>query len=180
MSARSRTPSAVDIHPDAIDTRLVLRIYAWIAIVVGLTVFNWLDWQLPDWHTVRDLPGIPWGRAGLYRLVGTAVAALGLIAVGLSRIEHPVSRARALHWLAVAHLTFGAMFFLQWYAIFDGVVPRFVAWTPLTVGIVLLFVSATFTRAPRLPRMHRHLFDGELGPMLVDRGARCSSCMVVR
>ena len=171
MSAMSRAPSAVDVHPDAIDTRLVLRIYAWIAIAVGLIVFNSLDWQLPDLHTVRDLPGIPWGRAGLYRLVGSAVVAMGCVAVGLTRIEHPVSRARALHWFAVAHLTFGAMFFIEWYAIFDGVIPRVVAWTPLTVGIVLLFVSATFTRAPRLPRMHRRLFDGELGPMLADRGA---------
>ena len=165
----SRAPSPVDVHPDSIDTRLVLRIYAWIAIAVGLIVFNWHDWQLPDWHTVRDLPGIPWGRVGLYRTLGAALIALGFIAVGLSRIEHPVSRARGLHWFAVAHLTFGAVFFVQWYAIFDGVIPRVVAWTPLTVGVVLLFVSATFARAPRLPRMHRQLFEGQEGPMLVDR-----------
>src|SRR5690242_19569802 len=104
-----------DVYPDAIDTRLVLRLYAWVTIATGLLLYLWMELFFSSLTTTTpNLDGIAFGRSGLLRTITAAITSLGFIAIGLSRIEHPVSRGRALHWFAVAHLTFGAMFFLQW------------------------------------------------------------------
>ena len=162
--------SAHDLHPDAIDTRLVLRMYAWIAITAGVVSYGWIDLIAPSLFTSYDLPGVPFGRSALIRTISGAVAALGFVAVGLSRIENPVSRRRALLWFAAAHLVFGSLFYLQWMAILVVAVPGVVAWTPLTIGIVLVFIAATAVRTPRL-RPFKSLFDSrEYGPLLVERG----------
>src|SRR5215471_14848278 len=105
-----------DLYPDAIDTRLVLRLYAWIAIAAGVVSYAWIDLIVPSLFTSYDLAGLPFGRSALIRTISAAVTAVGVVAVGLSRIEHPVSRRRALLWFAVAHLVFGVLFYLQWIA----------------------------------------------------------------
>jgi signal transduction histidine kinase len=170
-----------DLYPDAIDTRLVLRIYAWIAIGAGILGYLDPEWFFPWLVTHPDLAAVAFGRFGLYRSISAAIAALGFIAVGMSRIDHPIDRGRALYWLAVAHATFGAMFFGQWYAIFDQSIPRIVAWIPLTVGTVLLFIALTCAHAPRLRRPFRSLFDNErYGPVLVERARESSAMAALR
>src|SRR5712671_345292 len=144
----------------SIDTRLVLRIYAWATILLGFIAFGWPN-VFPSLLTNYDLPGLPSGRVGLFRVVAAAVGAAGIVATGLSHIESPASRQRALHWFARAHLTFGAMCFMQWFAIFDGVVPRVVAWTPLIAGIVLMFIAVTSAHAPKVAGRFRFLPDEE-------------------
>ena len=52
-------------YADAIDTRLVFRVYAWIAITSGVFVYLGWGWPvgfLPDTITAVDLPGVPFGR----------------------------------------------------------------------------------------------------------------------
>lgn len=170
-----------DFHPDSIDTRLVLRIYAWITIALGFFVYCWPAVFFQWIRTAPDLPGVPWGRAGLYRVIAAAVAASGFIAVGLSRIENPVSRRRALYWFAVAHLSSGVMFFIQWHAIFDIVMPSVVAWMPLTIGVILLFIALTCAHAPRFSRPFRGLFaEPEPGPVLINRGRESSTAAALR
>ena len=170
-----------DFHPDAIDTRLVLRIYAWITIALGFLVYAGPGAPLfPSVQAHPDLAGIPFGRAGLYRVVAAAVAMSGFTAVGLSRIENPLSRRRALYWFAVAHLSFGAMFFLQWYAIFDPVVPRVVAWTPLTAGVVLMFIALTCAHAPRFSKTFWFFSEPEPDAVLVDRNRRSDAEIALR
>jgi len=51
--------------PDAIDTRLVFRIYSWIAIASGLVVFNSPLFVFPALLSERGLPDVPWGKVGL-------------------------------------------------------------------------------------------------------------------
>jgi signal transduction histidine kinase len=132
-------------HPDAVDTRLVLRIYAWVVTAIGL--------------------------AFLMRSLGGVVAAFGFTAVGLARIEDPISRVRALKWFAIGHLVFGGIFFIQSYTVFDEVVPSVLGWTPLVIGIVLLYIALTCAHVPRFSHPFRGLFDGGpvLGPVILDR-----------
>ena len=158
-------------HPDAIDTRLVFRIYSWIAIASGLIVYLWPLPFFPEILAPQDIAGLPWGRFAVLRTVAAIVVALGMSAAGFARVDDPVSRRRALYWFAFAHLLFGGMFYIQWDAIFSIVLPsRAVGWTPIIAGLVLLYLAATCAHAPRLFRPFQGLFDGNLpGPVLLDR-----------
>jgi signal transduction histidine kinase len=161
------------LHPDAIDVRLVFRIYAWITIASGVFIYLWpLKGFFPELLVDMDLAGLPNGRSAVLRTVATVVVASGMAAAGFSRIEDPVSRSRALTWFAATHLLCGAMFFIQWHASFSIVLPSPVlGWTPLVVGAGLLYIALTSAHAPRLRRPFRHLFqDGALeGPVLVNQ-----------
>jgi signal transduction histidine kinase len=156
--------------PDAIDTRLVFRIYGWIAIASGLVVFDSPLFLFRTLLGETTLPGVPWGKVGLVRTVAALVVASGLVAAGLRGIEDPIGRRRALYWFASAHLAFGVMFFIQWHAVFSVVAPwPVLGWTPIVIGIVLFYVAATSLHAPRVQRPFRGLFDNTPGPVLVDR-----------
>jgi signal transduction histidine kinase len=144
--------------PTSIDTRLVLRIYAWIVLPVCLVLTDYPMW-IPSIAADINLPGVPWGRAGLVRLAGSAIAVFGFTAVGISRIENPASRRRALHWFAVGHLYFGMWFHGQAYAVFPDFIPRVLGWLPLVVGAVLLFVAMAWKDAPRLNRASEEPFS---------------------
>ena len=137
--------------PTSIDTRLVLRIYAGIVLPVCLVLADSPMW-IPSVAAHIDLPGVPWGRAGLVRLSFSAIAVFGFTAVGISRIENPASRRRALHWFAVGHLYFGMWFHGQAYAVFPDFIPHVLGWLPLVVGAVLLFIAMAWKDAPRLNR----------------------------
>ena len=87
-------------HPDAIDTRLVFRIYSWVAIAGGLLVYLWPLKFFPDVLAGGDLAGLPWGRFAVLRTVAGNVVALGMCASGFRRrIETTLSVvvARDLH-----------------------------------------------------------------------------------
>jgi signal transduction histidine kinase len=158
-------------HPDAINTRLVLRIYAWIVTTIGVSFMDGFPFFIVAARADYDLPGYPWGRVGAMRLGAAAVAALGFTAIGLSRIDSPVSRQRALYWFAIAHIVPGLVFFAASSAMFDSFVPPAVQWAPLAVGVVLMYVAATSAHAPRLHRPFQKLVGQEIqGPVLVARG----------
>ena len=164
-------------HPDAIDTRLVFRIYGWITITSALFVYMWPPALFTEVLGGLDIAGLPWGGYAVLRTAAAVVAALGMSAIGFSRIEDPVSRRRALYWFASAHLLFGTMFFIQWHAILSIVLPsQALGWTPIIVGVVLLYLAATCTHAPRLHRPFQGLFIDTPGPVLVER-ARPSMAM---
>jgi signal transduction histidine kinase len=126
-------------RPEAIDSRLVFRVYAWIAIAGGLTLYAWgpmLILQLPA-------PGLPYGRAAILRTAAAILAASGVCASGFARLIDPVSRRRGLTWFAAAHLVFGGLFLLQWIGIFVLVLPPVVGWFSLVIGAVLLYLALT-------------------------------------
>jgi signal transduction histidine kinase len=157
-------------YADAIDTRLVFRIYAWIAITSGVFVYLWWGRPvgfLPDTITAVDLPGLPFGRFAVARTIAAIVVSFGMCAAGFARVEDPLSRGRALTWFAAAHLLGGLMFFGQWLAILSVVLPwPIIGWTPIVVGIVLLYVSLTASHAPRWYRPFRPLIGVDVhGPL---------------
>jgi signal transduction histidine kinase len=157
-------------HPDAIDTRLVLRIYAWVVTAIGLAFMDGFPFFMTHAETDYHLPGLPWGRVGVMRVTACAVAALGLTAVGLSRIESPVDRSRALTWFAIAHLGPGLAFFGASSGIFGSFLPPALPWIPLAVGVVLLYVALTSAHVPKFTRPFISLFSDErVGPVLVER-----------
>jgi signal transduction histidine kinase len=169
-----------DFHPDAINTRLVLRIYTWIVLTAGLLLTG-EPLLLPGIAGHVDLPGVPWGRASLVRMSFAALTVFGFSALGMSRIEHPVSRRRALLWFAIGHLYFGLMFWAQSYAVFPEFIPRFLWWIPFTVGVVLLFIALTCAHAPRLHRPFRSLFAHDTyGPLLVERARESGAIAALR
>jgi len=155
--------------PDFIDTRFVLRVYAWIATTTGLVFVDGFPFFLSAARADYDLLGLSWGRVGVMRAAAAAVAAFGFTAIGLSRIDDPVSRRRALLWFSIGHGVFGVVFLAVSGAMFDQFIPYAFRWTPLTIGIALLYVAVTCAHVPRLPRPFRGLFDDTPGPVLVDR-----------
>jgi signal transduction histidine kinase len=160
-------------HPDAINTRLVLRVYAWVVTTIGVSFMDGFPFFIVASRATYDLPGFPWGRVGAMRVAAAAVAALGFTAIGLSRIESPVSRQRALFWFAIAHIVPGLVFFAASSAIFGSFVPPAIQWAPLACGVVLMYVALTSAHAPRLHRPFQQLVGNEIrGPVLVARGRR--------
>src|SRR5262245_6597317 len=155
--------------PDSIDTRLVLRVYAWFATTIGLVFVDGFPFFLTADRAEYDLLGLSWGRVGVMRAAAAVIAAFGFTAIGLSRIDDPVSRRRALYWFSIGHVVFGVVFLAVSGAMFDEFVPYAFRWTPLTIGIALLYVAVTCARAPRLPRPFRGLADSAPGPILIDR-----------
>jgi signal transduction histidine kinase len=64
-----------------------------------------------------DLDGVPFGRNALVRVAGSVVAAAGMIAFGISTVQHPRSLRRALLWFALAHTVVYLVANLQRHAI---------------------------------------------------------------
>jgi signal transduction histidine kinase len=129
---------AIGIRPESIDTRTVFRVYAVVTVAAGLLVYGWPRALLPAAAIPAGFPGSEWA----FTRVGAALAvAAGVCAAGLGRLVEPAARQRALVAFAIAHLTFGVLFFVQWYAIFDNVLPPLVGWAPLLAGVILLYAA---------------------------------------
>ena len=122
-------------RPEAIDSRLVFHLYAGITIPVGMLVYTW-----PAWTTAATAAA-PWLEA--LRVVAAAVTATGCWAASVATIEDPVGRRRALIGFAGAHILLGAMLLAQSLTNLSPALPPAHAWTPLTVGLVLLYLAIT-------------------------------------
>ena len=138
-------------RPEAIDSRLALHVYACVAIPLGLVAYMWpmLTGTTGDpspWHTST-------------RIVGAAIAGVGTIAAALAEIEEPLGRRRALLGFAHAHILFGVLFLIQWTTVLAGRIPSIAGWTPLSIGLVLLYLALTGPGGDFRPR-RAPLFDG--------------------
>jgi signal transduction histidine kinase len=146
-------------RPEAVDTRVIFQIYGTVTIGIGLTVYLW-PWAVVSTLAAQlDLAGVPWGRFGLVRTMAAGVTTAGALAVALATVDDPISRRRLLYWFAAAHFLFGALFLIQWAAIFELVLTPWAAWTPFLAGVVLLYLAVT---APSLdaPMRRTHILLG--------------------
>jgi signal transduction histidine kinase len=135
-------------HPEAINTRIVLRVYAWIAITSGALVYLWP--QMYGWPAVPFDPGPyalsdprAYGALSLLRVVAATVVAFGCCASAFAVVDDPLGRRRVLIRFAVAHIVFGVMFFIQWQTILSFSLPPAVGLGPFIVGLVLLYLGIT-------------------------------------
>ena len=117
------------VHP-RIDPRLVLSVYAAIAIAVGFTITG---------TGIRGLPRVAYLHASLIWISGMAIVAAGCAAWGLALNDDPVGCRRALRLFAVGHVFLGLMLWFQWGMYWgDQGLPLLVALVPLFTGLVLL------------------------------------------
>jgi signal transduction histidine kinase len=123
------------IRPEAIDTRLVFRLYAAITIPAGIIGYAWPA------LTAASTDSPAWLRST--HVVAGGVAALGCCAASLATIEDPVGRRRALMGFAYAHILFGALLLAQTAAVRFPQKPASLAATALSVGLVLLYLAVT-------------------------------------
>ena len=117
-------------RPEAIDSRLVLHLYACLAIPAGIVGYMWPI--LIGAKTPAEM-----------RIATAAIAAVGACAAGLAAIEDPVGRRRALMGFAHAHILFGALLVAQSIAGSPLVMPASLAGVPLTLGLVLIYLAIT-------------------------------------
>lgn len=94
--------------PDAIDSRIVFRVYAILAWLGGFCLAAWGTL----WFGV-DLPGLPYGLAIPLRLSGAAIMGAGCMAHALVSVGDPRARHRALLWFAWGHAIVLLMVFIQ-------------------------------------------------------------------
>jgi signal transduction histidine kinase len=121
-------------RPEAIDSRLVLHLYACVTIPAGLVGYMW-----PVLVGMTDTSA--WLANG--RVAAAAVAAVGCCAAGLGAIDDPVGRRRGLIGFAHAHILFGALLMAQSIAVRSATIPAPLAAVPVTIGLVLMYLAIT-------------------------------------
>lgn len=98
-------------RPDAIDPRLVLRVYAAMAATAGLALVLWG----PMWILGAE----SYQQFALVRMFGAMIAAMGCLTFGLAAATDPASQRRGVMWLLIAHVVVGVVLAMQWYAIWQ-------------------------------------------------------------
>jgi signal transduction histidine kinase len=125
-------------RPGAVDPRLVLRAYTWVASAAGLVIL-FGRWQMPP-----SFAGAPVDREDLWRylalLAGNLVWISGTCAATFARIEDPVARRQALRLLAGLLLFAGLFYFSPAWPI-ARVIPFSIAAPVIASGLVLLYLS---------------------------------------
>ncbi len=159
--------------PEAIDTRLIFRLYAWTAIAAGFSLLESWTFRLgPElFAALQPAALVPYGEVVLPRVTGTAFIGLGFTAFGFAAVEDPIGRRRGLLRFAIGHVVFGLLFAMITHAILGSILPGVVVWTPLIVGGVLLYLAVTASTT-RLQLFHG-VFSDTLPPhhaaAIVDR-----------
>jgi signal transduction histidine kinase len=137
------------VRPEAIDSRLVLNIYAAAALPLGIVTYMWP--LLPPPHLAAP-PSIV-----RMRITAAVITALGCCASAFSAVDDPVGRRRGLMGFAHAHIMLGVMLGIQaWAQYAPEVAPSLlVASAAAVVGVVLMYLGITGPGSapwPRLPR----------------------------
>ena len=141
-------------RPEAIDTRLVFRMYAALACAAGLVIFGWVP-LLFDVHLAEQ----PYGKAALVRVLGAFMMAAAFCAAGFAAVDHPPARRRGLFWFAVAHGVVCLVAVLQQIAIWESPAIGRALQVLSAVTILLFYLWATSEgEYPR--RMLASLFSG--------------------
>jgi signal transduction histidine kinase len=148
-------------RPEAIDSRLVLHVYAAAALPLGIVSYMWplvLPQVLPTQEAVVRL-----------RVAAAVVTALGTCAAALAKIAEPIGRRHALMGFGHAHVMLGAMLLIQALSAWQSTLGTLLAWTALIVGLVLLYLAITGPGSD---------FTGALPPLATDPQGRSRGFVV--
>jgi signal transduction histidine kinase len=134
-------------RPEAIDSRLVFRIYASSAVPLGIVTYMW-PFILPIQNSPASVVRL--------RVLGSVITALGCCASAFAAIDDPPGRRRGLMGFAHAHLMLGAMLGIQaWARYSPSAAPSpLVASAAAITGLVLMYLGITGPGSvpwPRLP-----------------------------
>jgi signal transduction histidine kinase len=124
-------------YPDAVDTRIVFRIYAIIAWVGGFALLGWG----PLWFGV-DLPCLPYGLAVPVRVTGGIIMGVGCLARAMANVEDPIARRKGLFWFAGGHTIVLAIVIMQLIGVWGE--PGAAGKTTIGVLITAIFVLSYF------------------------------------
>jgi signal transduction histidine kinase len=122
-------------RPEAIDSRLVFRIYSAAALPLGIITFSWPLIVPGTFPTLESNVRL--------RLAAAVVTALGTCGAALARIDDPIGRRRGLIGFAHAHVMLGAMLLTQALTAWSSPLGTLLAWSALIVGFVLLYLAIT-------------------------------------
>jgi signal transduction histidine kinase len=133
-------------RPEAIDSRLVFRIYAATALPLGIVTYMW-PFILPIQNSPASVVRL--------RVLGAVMTALGCCASAFAAIDEPLGRRRGLMGFAHAHLMLGAMLGIQaWAQYSPPVAPSpLVASAAAITGLVLMYLGITGPGAAPWPRL---------------------------
>ena len=121
-------------RPEAIDSRLVFRVYSRIITPGGLSLYFWPAF------TARGVDAFWLAQKPI---IATALVASGCCAAAFGTVDDPIGRRRGLLGFAYAHIVFGAMLLAQAVATPSAALPPLLGWSALTVGLGLLYVAIT-------------------------------------
>src|SRR5262245_57182106 len=135
------------VRPEAIDSRLVFRVYSATALPLGIVTYVWP--LLPPPH----LPAPP--SIVRMRITASVVTALGCCAAAFAAIDDPLGRRRGLMGFGHAHLMLGVMLGIQAWAQYAPVVapPMLVASAAAITGVVLTYLGITGPGVGLLPAL---------------------------
>ena len=126
-------------RPDSIDSRLILRGYAFATVVTGFVVVGY-RWPAPATLTIDRLT-IPSLWSLLLLSAGNLIWVSGAAAWALSRIENPAARVGVLRGLAVVLILVGMSYYAPAFPILRVLLPNYAAWGPIIAGAALLLLS---------------------------------------
>ena len=133
-------------RPEAIDSRLVFRVYAAAALPLGIVTYMWP--LLPPLHDSSK----PW--VVRMRITAAVITALGCCASAFGAVDEPLGRRRGLIGFAHAHLMLGAMLGIQAWAQYTADAPSpLVAWLSIVTGAVLMYLAITGPGSDFLPAL---------------------------
>jgi signal transduction histidine kinase len=119
---------------DALDTRMVFLVYAVLAGLAGLLLIAWG----PLWFGAH-LPGLPWGKAALIRIVGSMLVAAACFAVAVARVDDLVARGGGLAWFGWAHLVVAIMVETQRSTVLEPRLREWAVWVLMVAANMFFF-----------------------------------------
>lgn len=130
---RHTTTAGLSVHLYFADSRRLLRAYAAVTFVVGVSMTG---------TGIRGTDRLPLAHESLIWISGMVLVAAGCAASGLALNDDPSTRRRALLRFAIGHLLVGAILWMQWgvYWRWQGL-PLAVALAPLAAGLVMLAIE---------------------------------------
>jgi signal transduction histidine kinase len=114
----------------------VFPVYAALAWVTGLVLFAWG----PVWLGV-DLPGLPFYKASLIRVVGGVLMAAGCFAAAMYGEEDSEVQRRGFIWFGIAHFVLGGVLLSQQRAIWGSPLADRLILLVFWAGVAFVFLA---------------------------------------